>query len=60
MVADKPSAEEALKKSNMVRFKALGALDMADVDYTPLTGVFLVLEPSQLPTGAVYLTGWMA
>lgn len=37
-MADKPSAEEALKKSNMVRFKALGALDMADVNYTPLTG----------------------
>ncbi|PYE49855.1 phage tail sheath subtilisin-like domain-containing protein [Paenibacillus barcinonensis] len=37
-VADKAAAEEALKKSSMVRFKSAGAAAWADVAYTPLTG----------------------
>ncbi|MDK8193974.1 hypothetical protein QP794_28225 [Paenibacillus sp. UMB7766-LJ446] len=37
-VADKAAAEEALKKSNMVRFKSTGAVAWADVAYTALTG----------------------
>ncbi|CAI6074170.1 hypothetical protein PAECIP112173_02316 [Paenibacillus sp. JJ-100] len=38
LLADKAAAEEALKKSNMVRLKSTGAVDLADVAYTPLTG----------------------
>lgn len=38
LVADKAAAEEALKKSNMVRFKSTGDVAWADVAYTPLTG----------------------
>ncbi|KAG2876570.1 hypothetical protein PC115_g23587 [Phytophthora cactorum] len=37
-VSDKAAAEEALKKSNMVRFKSTGVVVWADVAYTALTG----------------------
>lgn len=38
LVADKAAAEEALKKSNMVRLKSNGSVELADVEYTPLAG----------------------
>ncbi|BAU28958.1 tail sheath protein [Aneurinibacillus soli] len=38
LVADQADAEEKLKKSAMVRFKANGSATLANLDYTPLTG----------------------
>lgn len=38
LVADKQEAEDKLKKSNMVRFKDNGSVDLADIAYTKLAG----------------------
>ncbi|MBN6186312.1 phage tail sheath subtilisin-like domain-containing protein [Aneurinibacillus sp. BA2021] len=38
VVSDKKEAEEKLKKSKMIRFNGEGSTELADMDYTALTG----------------------
>jgi hypothetical protein len=38
LVTDKVTAGETLKKSNMVRFKSIGSVDLVDVAFTQLSG----------------------
>lgn len=38
LVTDKATAEETLKKSNMVRFKSIGSAGLVDVAFTQLSG----------------------
>lgn len=38
LVTDKATAEETLKKSNLVRFKSIGSAELVDVAFTQLSG----------------------